>query len=146
MLFAGTDRDELRGVWLTAWRRYRAGEVLEPLQAQLVGLIERHPEYHAILEAGEALAGRDWTPESGESNPFLHLGLHLAVRDAVATDRPPGIRAVYDRLLARAGDDHAAEHELLDALGATLWEAQRSQRPPDAAAWLERARARSGAK
>jgi hypothetical protein len=132
----GQDRGALRAVWREAWRKHRAGLPLEPLEAQLADLVEAHPEYHAALEDGDP--DRDWTPEQGESNPFLHLGLHAAVRDGLATDRPAGLRAAYLRVAARCRDTHEAEHVLLECLGETLWEAQRSGAPPDEQAWLER--------
>lgn len=142
-LVAGSGREDLRRAWTEAWRKRRAGLPMEPLELQLAELIEQHPEYHDVLAAGEDALARDWTPETGRSNPFLHLGLHLAVRDAVATDRPPGIRAVQVRLLQGGLDVHGAEHVLLETLGETLWEAERSGRPPDGEAWLARATRRS---
>ena len=139
-LYAGADRGALRTVWLRAWSKHRARLPLEPLEAQLADLIELHPEFHAALEADPRAGERDWTPEQGQSNPFMHLGLHAAVRDSVATDRPAGIRPVFQALLAKAASPHEAEHMLLDCLGATLWEAQRAGLPPDELAYLEKAR------
>ena len=134
--FHDQDRGGLRRHYLEAWRRHRAGLPLEPLQHQLVALIEQHPEYHGLLDDPEALA-RDWTPESGQANPFLHLGLHLAIREQVATDRPAGIAAVHRELAARLADPHEAEHRMLERLGEALWQAQRSGTAPDEAAYLE---------
>jgi hypothetical protein len=102
-----------------------------------VALIEQHPEYHALLERDPEALGRDWTPESGQANPFLHLGLHLAIREQVATDRPPGIAAIHRELTARLADPHEAEHRMLERLGEALWQAQRSARAPDEGAYLE---------
>lgn len=140
--FAGQDRHALRSLWREAWRKHQAGLPLEPLEAQLADLIALHPEYHAALGADDA--DRDWTPEQGQGNPYLHLGLHAAVRDGLATDRPPGLRAAHARVLARCGDPHEAEHVLLECLGETLWEAQRSGLPPDAQAWLARVQRAAG--
>ena len=102
----GSDRASLRRVYLEAWRRHRDGQPLEPLDAQIVDVVSLHPEYHSLLEAGEAILESDWRPGDGDVNPFLHMGLHLAVRDQVRTDRPAGIAAIYRRLAARAGDTH----------------------------------------
>ena len=136
----GDDRGALRTVWREAWRKHRAGLPMEPLEAQLADLVALHPEYHAALEQ-EGLE-RDWTPEGGQGNPYLHLGLHAAVRDGLATDRPPGLRAAFREVAARCRDAHEAEHVLLECLGETLWEAQRAGLPPDGSAWLERVRRR----
>ena len=135
--FHDQDRGGLRRHYLEAWRRHRAGLPLEPLQHQLVSLIELHPEYHGLLEHDAEALGRDWTPESGQENPFLHLGLHLAIREQVATDRPAGIAAIHRELAARLADPHEAEHRMLERLGEALWQAQRSGRAPDEAAYLE---------
>jgi hypothetical protein len=135
--FHDQDRNGLRRHYLEAWRRHRAGMPLEPLEHQLVTAIEQHPEYHPLFEDDEQALGRDYTPESGQSNPFLHLGLHIAIREQVATDRPAGIAAVHRELSRRLGDAHEAEHRMLEKLGEALWHSQRTGRPPDEAAYLE---------
>ena len=145
-LFTGHDREALRATWREAWRRHRDGLPLEPLQVQLADIIAMHPEYQAILADEAAPEGRDRGPGQGEGNPFLHMGLHAAVREAVATDRPPGIRPAFEALLKRAASPHDAEHVLAECLAETLWEAQRAAQPPDAQAWLERVRQRSTAR
>lgn len=135
--FHDQGRSGLRQQYLEAWRRHRAGVPLEPLEHQLVSVIEQHPEYHPLLEDDPQALGRDYTPESGQSNPFLHLGLHLAIREQVATNRPAGIAAIHHDLSRRLGDVHEAEHRMLERLGEALWFSQRTGRPPDEAAYLE---------
>ena len=88
----------------------------------------------------DAVLDRDWTPDSGESNPFLHMGLHIAIREGAAADRPAGIRALRERLIALAGDEHDADHGMMECLAETLWEAQRAGLPPDEQGYLERVR------
>jgi hypothetical protein len=138
MFFAGAGKDELRRRYVEAWRRRRENLPLEPLDAAIADVVALHPEYHAMLEA--AAVGRDYAVESGETNPFLHMGLHLALREQVATDRPQGITAVHSRLQRRLGSLHDAEHSMFDVLARVLWEAQRAGRPPDEAVYLERLR------
>lgn len=135
MLF-GNDRTALRRFYQEAWRKRRDGLPLEPLERQVAEVVSEHPEYHALLETDAALAS-DYTPEMGQSNPFLHLGMHLAIREQLAGDRPAGIVAAYRALLTRLGDAHAAEHHMMDCLGQALWEAQRAGRAPDEAAYLD---------
>ncbi len=139
-IFDTQSRDQLRAVYIDAWRKRRAGLPMEPLEMQVADVIELHPEYHASLEAGGEVVDRDYTPEGGQSNPFLHMGLHLAVRDQLATDRPPGIRRAFEDVVRRMGDSHEAEHRMIDCLAETLWEAQRSGLPPDEQTYLERVR------
>jgi hypothetical protein len=135
--FHDQDRSGLRRHYLEAWRKAREGRPLEPLEHQLASVIEQHPEYHALLGDEVAALGRDYTPESGQSNPFLHLGLHLAIREQVVTDRPPGIATVHRELSLRLGDVHEAEHRMMERLGEALWLSQRTGRAPDEAAYLE---------
>jgi hypothetical protein len=141
-VFAGQSRAELRELWVSAWRKRREGLPAEPLEAELAAVAGEHPEYHGILESGADALDRDWTPEQGESNPFLHMGLHVAVREGIATDRPAGINAIAQELRARLGSGHEAEHCLLECLAETLWDGQRAGTPPDGQAYLTRARAR----
>ena len=137
MFFANSGRDELRRGYVEAWRRQREGLPLTPLQAQIAAVVALHPEYHALLESPDAQAG-DYSVEAGRTNPFLHMGLHLALREQVGTRRPAGIEAVHQRLSRALGDVHAAEHRMIEVLAETLWEAQRAGRAPDEQRYLER--------
>jgi len=130
-LFAGQNRDALREAWRSAWRRQGDGLPLEPLQVQMVDLIGLHPEYHALMSA---VAPAD-SPSA--ANAFLHLGLHLALREQLVTDRPRGIAAVHRRLGAAGSDAHDVEHRMIEVLAQTLWEAQRAGRMPDEQLYLE---------
>jgi hypothetical protein len=139
MLFAESSRAELRRRYVTAWQRRREGLPLEPVDAQIADVIELHPEYQALLEDPGALdAG--FTIEEGRINPFLHMGLHLGLREQIATRRPPGIEQVHARLASRLGDAHAAEHRMMEVLAEALWEAQRAGRAPDEQHYLDRLR------
>jgi hypothetical protein len=137
--FHDQSRDQLRRMYVEAWRKHRERLPMEPLEAQIADVIAAHPEYHALFNEPERALHEDYTPERGESNPFLHLGLHLAIREQVGTDRPAGIRAAYQALVLRRGQ-HDAEHLIADCLGRALWEAQRSGQPPDEQAYLEAVR------
>jgi hypothetical protein len=139
-MFAGEGRDQMRRRYQEAWRKFSAREALEPLEAQIAAVIAEHPEYIGWLESGEAALLAQFTPEGGRENPFLHMGLHLAIREQVATDRPAGIARVHQELAGRCPGAHEAEHRMIEPLAETLWEAQRSGAAPDEAAYLERLR------
>jgi Domain of unknown function (DUF1841) len=136
-VFAGQSREQMRRMYLEAWRKFSARAPLEPLEAQLAAVIAEHPEYVAWLESGEGSLNAEFTPEGGRENPFLHMGLHLAIREQVATNRPAGIAEIHAKLSARLGGSHAAEHAMLEPLAEALWEAQRQGRMPDEQAYLE---------
>jgi hypothetical protein len=140
-MFAPT-RDEARRFIADAWRKYRASQALTALEQRVVGIVALHPEHHALLEDADRHLDRDWSPEDGSTNPFLHLSLHLAIAEQLAIDQPPGIRAQYERLLARHGDEHEALHQVLDCLGEAMWQAQRLGRAPDADVYLDCVRRR----
>ena len=129
-------RDEARRFLTDAWRKHRAREPLSALEQVAAGVIALHPEHHAILEAPERNLDRDYRPENGDLNPFLHLSLHLAVAEQLAVDRPAGIRAQFERIRAARGDEHTALHAVLECLGEALWTAQRHGVPPDAALYV----------
>lgn len=137
MIF-GQDRDELRQMYFGAWRKTKLGQLLSPLEAQIATVIEDHPEYQAMMS--DEQLDQSFTAEGGQTNPFLHMGLHLAVREQIATDRPPGIAALFNAILVKTGDSHATEHKVIDCLAETLWEAQNSNAMPDEQAYLERLR------
>jgi hypothetical protein len=140
-VFSGQNREQLRQMYRDAWRKYTSKQPLEPLEAQLAAVIAEHPEYVPLLESGRQALTADSTPEDGRQNPFLHLGLHLAIREQVATDRPAGITRIHQALSQRLGTPHVAEHAMLEVLAQILWESQRSSRAPDEQGYLERLRA-----
>jgi hypothetical protein len=136
-VFHDQGRDALRRMYVEAWRKFRESMPVEPLEDQIIRVVESHPEYQPVLESGPEALARDYTPEEGQSNPFLHMGMHLAIREQVNTDRPAGIRAIHTALSARLGDVHAAEHRMIECLGESLWQAQRAGVAPNESAYLE---------
>ena len=126
-------RDDVRRFFAETWRKHGGREVLTPLEDKALRWILLHPEYQALLEDPDA-AQADFSIDRGESNPFLHLSMHLALDEQVAIDQPPGIRAVFERLVARHGGEHEAMHEAMECLGRVVWEAQRGLLPADPAA------------
>jgi len=139
--FHDQSRDQLRQMYIDAWRKRRERMPMEPLEMQIADLIELHPEYQALLEDPDRVLDRDYSPEGGQSNPFLHMGLHLAVRDQIGTDRPPGIRQAFIDVATRLGSEHDAEHAMIECLAQAMWESQRSGMPPDEQQYLEQVRA-----
>ena len=129
-------RDEARHFLAGSWAKFRAGTALSALEKLAAEIAAKHPEYHALLEQPERYLERDFPPEAGAVNPFLHLSLHLAVAEQLSIDQPPGIRAHYERLAAARGDEHAALHALQECLAEVIWSSQRHGTPPDAALYL----------
>ncbi|HQR03245.1 MAG: DUF1841 family protein [Proteobacteria bacterium] len=130
-------RDQARQFLVDAWRKRQAKLPATPLEIMAADVVGLHPEYHALLLGDEDTLSRDWTPDQGETNPFLHVSLHLAIEEQLQIDQPAGIRAAFDALLHHTGDRHATLHVVLDCLAETLWRAQRDQQPLDGEAYLE---------
>ncbi|MCP4764966.1 MAG: DUF1841 family protein [Gammaproteobacteria bacterium] len=128
-------RDEVRQVYQRVWQKMQAQQLLEPMEALIAEVIEIHPEYHALFEDGETLEQREFTPEQGQTNPFLHMGMHIALREQATSDRPEGLQSLYQKLCASKGR-HEAEHAMMECLGEALWSAQRNGREPDMGAYL----------
>jgi hypothetical protein len=136
-------RDQVRTFFIESWRKKTAGEAMEPMEQLVADIVASHPEYQSLLESSDA-AEKEFTPEDGAINPFLHLSLHLAIEEQLAIDQPPGIKAAFEACVERRGNAHEARHDVLEALGETIWESQRNGTPLDADAYLERVKQRSG--
>lgn len=134
-MFYGDNVQDTRALFFSSWLKYRQNQPLLPLEQQLVDVIIAHPEYQAVLEA-EPSNGETYFPELGQSNPFLHMGLHLAIQDQVTTNRPEGITTLYQQLINKYVDKTLVEHLLMEQLAECLWQAQRNQRMPDEMSYL----------
>lgn len=135
-MFYGDNVHDTRRLFFSSWKSYRQNLPLTPLEQQLVEVIIEHPEYHALLDANPTQQDQSFFPELGQTNPFLHMGLHLAIRDQVTTNRPTGITDIYHQLVTKHGDRLLVEHLIMDPLVECLWQAQRNQSMPDESAYL----------
>ena len=128
-------RDEVRQVYLKVWQKMQGQSLLEPMEAIIADIIQLHPEYHPLLKVGESATQKDFSPENGQTNPFLHMGMHITLREQSASDRPAGIQDIYQKLVQQKGI-HDAEHAMIECLGEVLWTAQRMNAMPDEDAYL----------
>lgn len=135
-MFFGQNRDELRRFYVQAWAKHHNQLPIEPLEGMIIDIIALHPEYHPLLADEEQALAHDYSPEQGQTNPFLHMGMHIAIREQLSTHRPAGINAAYETLLKKLGDLHEVEHRMMDCLGEAMWQAQRNNTAPDEAAYL----------
>lgn len=132
----GQDRDSLRRAYAEAWQRHRDGLPRDAQQQRIADVVALHPEYQAIVLIPDALR-QEFDGSDGRTNPFLHMGLHIAIHEQLATGLPPEAAQAQQRLARRLGDAHAAEHRLIDCLAQTLWQAQRDGCAPDMDAYRE---------
>jgi hypothetical protein len=136
-------RDQARDFLFELWAKHRSKAPLTPLESMALAIVADHPEYHAVLADPERNRDREWRPEGGETNPFLHLSMHLAIEEQLSIDQPPGIRDAVNALARRHGSEHDARHDVMDCLAEMVWQAQRNARAFDNAAYLDCLRAKA---
>lgn len=143
MALFNPSRDQVRQFFFDAWDKFGRHAPLTDIEKVAVEIMQAHPEYHHVLAQPERYKDQAYFPEMGETNPFLHMSLHLSVLEQISIDQPPGIAAAYGILLARHADAYMAQHDLMDCLAETIWQAQRNHTAPDAEAYLACMRAKT---
>ncbi|APC96372.1 DUF1841 family protein [Francisella frigiditurris] len=128
MIFS-QDRNELRMLYISSWQKFQNKKVLTPLEEQIVRIIEKHPEYQSMLT--EKNIDTDYSPESGQVNPFLHMSLHLAIIEQYQTNRPLEIRNIYNKLVEKYKDEHKVHHIMMDHLAEEIWKSQKYNTIPN---------------
>ena len=123
----GQDRNAMRQVFFDAWKKAQNKNILDPMESLIVGIIERHHEYHALINNPEQNLDKDYDPALGETNPFLHMAMHLAVTEQLNSKRSQQLTALFQQLTTKNGDSHQAEHQIMECLSETLWQAQQNQ-------------------
>jgi len=136
MALFNPSRDQVRQFFFDTWAKFQQQAALTDIEKLAIEIIQMHPEYHAVLNAPERYLDQAYFPEMGETNPFLHMSLHLSILEQIAINQPPGIAAAYQSLLAKYDDVLMAQHDLMDCLAETIWQSQRSRLPPDAEAYI----------
>jgi hypothetical protein len=136
----GQDRQQLRQVYYDVWHKHSSNHVLSPLEQSIAQVIIAHPEYHALLSESAGLQ-QEFFVENGQTNPFLHMGLHISLHEQISTNRPEGIKDVYITLLKHYADAHETEHQMMECLTESLWLAQRNQTAPSEIDYLNSLRA-----
>jgi hypothetical protein len=136
MALFNPSRDEVRQFFFDTWAKFKKQQALSALEAMAVEVMQMHPEYHPVLDTPERYLDQAYFPEMGETNPFLHMSLHLSLLEQISIDQPPGIAGIYGALLQKSGSALEAQHDLMDCLAETIWQAQRSGQPPDSEAYL----------
>lgn len=129
-------RDQVRQFFFHTWQQFNQQKILSDLEKIALEVIQMHPEYHTILNNPAQFSQREYFPEMGETNPFLHMSLHLSAIEQIGINQPIGISQIYETLKAKHRDAHKAQHDLLDCLAETIWQAQRNQQPLDAEHYL----------
>jgi hypothetical protein len=128
---------DVRRFFCESYRKHRDNQILTPMEAIARDWIVQHPEYADALDDVNAALAADYSVEQGQSNPFLHLSMHLSIAEQISIDQPPGIRAAFVALAQRLGSEHEAHHHMMECLGEMIWTSQRSGLPPDGVTYVE---------
>lgn len=130
-MFFGDTIQDTRQMFYSSWESYLNKKPLSPLEQQIVQVVIEHPEYHSVMDQRNTFQEHTYYPELGEANPFLHMGLHLAVREQVATNRPVGMAQTFKQLVNQYKDPLAVEHLMMERLAECLWLSQKNNLAPD---------------
>ena len=130
------DRSQLRQMFFDAWQKHTEKQAMEPLEQLIAAIAEQHPEYHTMLTSQDSNLDKDFTPEMGQTNPFLHMAMHISIQEQLGTQRPEGIVELYQSLLIKSGDPHEVEHHMMECLGQMIWQAQRDNTVPNDESYL----------
>ena len=117
-----SDRSKQRQYLKQAWEKYTRQDQLEPLELQLAKIVEKHPEYHDLIKNLDS----EYFPEQGNTNPFLHINLHLTLQDQLTMDQPKGIRGIHNKLLVKIKDGHEVEHMMMEHIAEMIFNAQKN--------------------
>lgn len=130
MLF-NPSRDQARQFLIDSWHKQQQQQQLTPLESMAVALIRQHPEYHDVLQQGVRYLDKDYTPEAGQVNPFLHLMMHLTLQEQLSINQPAGIVDYYKQLIEKYQSEHEAQHAMMECLSEMIMQAQRHGTAPD---------------
>ena len=107
-------RNQARQLFFDTWYKYGRHEPLSGMETIALEVILQHTEYHPILEDYDQFIDKDYLPEFGETNPFLHMSMHMAIKEQLSINQPVGIQERYRNLVVKLGDEHAAIHNVMD--------------------------------
>ena len=127
-----SDRSAQRKFLAKSWEKFKANQLLEPLELQLAKIIEKHPEYQEIINNLDT----EYFPEQGKINPFLHINLHLSLQDQLSLDQPKGIKEIYNSLVKKIKDTHRVEHIMMEQIAEMIFNSQKNNKPMDQEQYL----------
>lgn len=137
-------RDQVREFFFATWAKFKTSQTLTDLEKMALGIIHMHPEYHHILEDPERFKQQVYFPEMGETNPFLHMSLHLSVLEQISINQPIGIKPIYEELKLTHQNEHDAQHDILECLAESIWHAQHNNTALDANYYVQLLQQKAG--
>ncbi|ASG68174.1 hypothetical protein fh0823_10940 [Francisella halioticida] len=134
MIFS-QDRLQLRKLFIDSWGKFQSKQPLTAIEEQIARIIELHPEYHKEISLNNI--DKDYSPEIGQINPFLHISLHLAIIEQIQTNCPSGINETYQKLINKYNNnEHKVHHLMIDYLAEEMWKSQKYNTIPNESEYL----------
>lgn len=127
---------DVRNFFFDTYFKGMAKQALSDLEKIAFSVILQHPEYQPFLADRDKYLNYSWPPESGVTNPFLHLSMHMSIYEQLSIDQPLGIKQLYTQLCHKLHDEHEVQHQVIDCLGEMIWQAQAHHQQPDPALYL----------
>ena len=125
-----------RNFYFNVWKKHLEKKPLEPLEQQIVSIIEQHPEYHEFFENPEKQKTIT-NPSDLYQNPFLHISLHLSILEQLSINKPPGIKDIYRKLILKQKGAHNAEHIMMQCLQEMINESMAKGEEPKSELFLK---------
>jgi hypothetical protein len=130
-------KEQVREFFCTAWKKHQESGVLTPLESIAARWMVEHPEYHGILNHPMEAMNADFSVENGQTNPFLHLSMHMSLSEQIQANQPVGIREISRELMLRLDSEHEAHHRMMECLGEVLWDCAQTGEEPDMHRYLD---------
>ncbi|AGF49226.1 DUF1841 family protein [Candidatus Kinetoplastidibacterium galati] len=110
--------DQARYFFIEVWNKHKLSKTLTPIEKTTIACILEHPQFYKDLDNKESIKN-SYNSNFPESNPFLHLSMHLAISEQLLIDQPCGIKAAYNKLIT-SNDPHTAIHKIIKCLTLTI--------------------------
>ena len=127
---------DVRLFFMNIWDKALQKSPLESMESRAYSIILEHPEYHYIFKDKDKYLNYTWSPDEGETNPFLHFSMHLSIMEQLSIDQPTGISDLYKQLCNKTNNKHNAEHEVMDCMAEMIWQSQYTQNQLDPTIYL----------
>jgi hypothetical protein len=127
-----------RQIFWDAWQKAQADLPLNAMEVRIARVIKMHPEHHHFFNDMDDFLERDFQVDDG-MNPYLHLSLHLAIEEQLATKQPMEAAKLMEvQMIEKKKDRHEALHMILEVLAETVYESQREGREIDPLAYAQK--------
>lgn len=132
------NRNDYRDVFFSVWKKIEQQQTISDAMENIIAqIIKQHPEYHNTLTDYDKFIEKDYLPEMGDSNPFMHMSMHIAITEQLMMDQPQGIKSIYQQLCTKLQDNHKVEHVIMECLANMIWKSQKDQNMPDMDNYLQ---------